>query len=43
MDRVLAKGPKGFAAGEPKPVLFRDLSAGYEGEESGQAGPNPVW
>jgi len=26
LDRILAIGPEGFAPGDPKPVLFRDLS-----------------
>ena len=31
LDAVIAKGPDGFAADEPRPVLFRDLAAGrYE-------------
>ncbi|MDE0964646.1 MAG: phytanoyl-CoA dioxygenase family protein, partial [Candidatus Latescibacteria bacterium] len=34
LDQVLAKGPEGFAEGEPQPVSFRSLS----GDEK-----HPVW
>ncbi|MDA1086950.1 MAG: phytanoyl-CoA dioxygenase family protein [Verrucomicrobia bacterium] len=43
LDRILEKGPDGFAEREPQPVLFRDLAAGgYDGEDGG-SGPTPVW
>jgi hypothetical protein len=42
LDRIIAKGPDGFAAGEPKPVLFRDL-AKPTGDAYTTAGSKPVW
>lgn len=40
LEAIMAKGPGGFGPGEPRPVLFRDLSGG--GPE-GKPGPTPVW
>jgi phytanoyl-CoA hydroxylase len=46
LDRIIAKGPNGFAPGENKPVLFRDLTGGVKdtkdtyGSGDGKA---PVW
>ncbi|MFP4451358.1 MAG: phytanoyl-CoA dioxygenase family protein, partial [Rhodosalinus sp.] len=37
LDAVIARGPDGFANGEPRPVLFRDLTGG-DGEQK-----TPVW
>ena len=34
LDRILAIGPDGFAPGDPRPVLFRDLSKGRKQPES---------
>jgi hypothetical protein len=43
LARILDIGPNGFGEDDPKPVLFRDLSAGgYETNENG-GGPTPVW
>ena len=38
LDDVIAKGPGGFAADEPRPVLVRDLAAG--GYDAGGAPPS---
>ncbi|MCE9612669.1 MAG: phytanoyl-CoA dioxygenase family protein [Lentisphaerae bacterium] len=45
LDAVIAKGPNGFAAGEPQPVLFRDLVAKrYDGTTTGrEVSHTPVW
>lgn len=44
LDRIIAKGPDGFAPGEPKPVLYRDLAMfGYEAKPGETASPTPVW
>ena len=39
LDRILGKGPDGFADDEPQPVVFRDLNRGKDGEVS----EHPVW
>ena len=38
LDRVIAQGPDGFAADEPRPVSFRDLNAKGDGVTA-----TPVW
>lgn len=38
LDRILGKGPDGFAEGEPRPVLFRNLAGGGEYRTK-----KPVW
>ena len=39
VDRLMETGPDGFAEGEPRPVLFRDLAVRAEGTVT----ENPVW
>jgi phytanoyl-CoA hydroxylase len=39
VDRLMEVGPDGFAEGERKPVLFRDLAAG----DNGGVTATPVW
>ena len=45
LDRVLAIGPTGFRDDQPKPVLFRDLTARpYDGTKAAAAvSSRPVW
>jgi hypothetical protein len=43
LDRVIAKGTAGFKAGEPRPVLFRDLTGAPAGEYGKTSGSRPVW
>lgn len=43
LDRVLAIGPDGFADDQPKPVLFRDLTAGRHDKAGAAAATRPVW
>src|SRR5690242_1683 len=52
LDAIIAKGPDGFSAGEPRPVLFRDLTAVRAGAGGGAGGDayggqaasaTPVW
>ena len=38
LSRLMEKGPDGFAADEPQPVLFRDMGSGKSG-----ASQHPVW
>jgi phytanoyl-CoA hydroxylase len=42
LDRIIKTGPEGFRADEPKPVLFRDLTGGYNATGKG-ASATPVW
>jgi hypothetical protein len=43
LDAVIAKGPTGFAANEPRPVLFRDLTNLSPDNPYGTGGSTPVW
>jgi hypothetical protein len=43
LDRIIATGPTGFKPGEPKPVLFRDLTNISADNPYGTGGSTPVW
>ena len=44
LDRIIATGPEGFKADEPRPVAFRDLGAGgYAADGTSAVSANPVW